>query len=287
MDCERTQARLGLYLDEEIPSDQRREVEEHLAGCSACSAEFDELRTLALQLAAPADVPVPDAVWSAIESALGGLDAEPAQGTRTADVRFFRTPIAKAAAVILAVGLGLLLAVAWPEGGASKATASEVNFSVLLDALPVDARKAFTKFLVLYDARKSSPFEARQYAPGLNFDVPDGLPGGFRLEAVYLLRFGDHPGIAATYGREDDFLGVAFHPPVQRENFGRHQDYPCVIGKHKGHKVSVGEWRLVHLTDPTTCHCVLSRLNEHTELPAIMAAVAPRLPASSPHSHGR
>ncbi|MEE9296457.1 MAG: zf-HC2 domain-containing protein [Phycisphaerae bacterium] len=283
MDCERIQAQLGLYLDEEMASDQRREVEEHLAGCPACSAELGELRALVSELAGHADVPVPDAVWSAIERR---LDVEPARSPRTADVPFFRMPIAKVAAVILAVGLGLL-ALAWPEGGVSKALASEVNFSVLLDALPVDARKAFTKFLVLYDAQKSSPFRARQYAPGLNFDLPNDLPGGFRLETVYLLRFGDRPGIAATYGRDDDFLGVVFHRPVQRENFGRHKDYPCVIGKHRGHKVSIGEWRLVHLTGPTTCHCVLSRLNEHTELPAIMAAVAPMLSASSPHGHGR
>ena len=139
--------------------------------------------------------------------------------------------------------------------------------------------------LVLYDAEKCSPHQAKRYAPELNFDLPVGLPGGFRLETVYLLRFGDQPGVAATYGRSDEFLGVVFHAPVRQENFGMHKDYPCVIGKHRGHKVSVGEWRLVHLTDPTTCHCVLSRLNEYDELPPVMAAVAPRLPGSSTHRH--
>ena len=33
-----------------------------------------------------------------------------------------------------------------------------------------------------------------------------------------------------------------------------------------------------HLTDPTTCHCVLSKLSDTTGLPEVLAAVAPPLP---------
>jgi hypothetical protein len=163
----------------------------------------------------------------------------------------------------------------WTQPSAAAAT---VDYSVLLDALPLNAQKAFRKFLLHYDAREGSTVEARRYAPDLNFEVPDTLPGGFRLETVYLLRFGDLPGVAAGYKRNGEFLGAVFHRPVHKENFGPHKDYPCMVGKHKGHKVSVGEWKLVHLMDPTTCHCVLSRLDERTELPAVMAAVAPELP---------
>jgi hypothetical protein len=190
--------------------------------------------------------------------------------------------LALAAAVVLAVGLGVF----GPVWTGSSAQASTVDFSVLLNALPLDAQKAFRKFLVLYDAKEGSPVEARRYAPDLNFDLPAVLPGGFRLEGVYLLRFGELAGVAATYDRDGEFLGAVFHPPVDKENFGPHRDYPCVVGRHEGHKVSVGEWKLVHLMDPTTCHCVLSRLDERTELPAVMAAVAPELPVGgSRHGH--
>ncbi len=281
MDCHRIRGLLGLYWDDEVSPDERRDVEEHLATCTACSADLDEIRAIACDLAAPAHVEVPDALWSAIEHR---LDHEPAHGSRTGSIQFFRTPIAKAAAVLFAAGLGLW-AFAWLDGAATRATASQVDFSVLLDALPVDARKAFMKFLVFYDAGESSPSGARQYAPDLNFGLPEDLPGGFRLEKVYLLRFGKLPGVAATYGRDDDFVGVVFHKPICQENHGMHRDYPCDIGKHKAQKVSVGDWRLVHLADPTTCHCVLSRLDEHDELPAVMSAVAPKLTASSPHGH--
>ncbi len=34
---------------------------------------------------------------------------------------------------------------------------------------------------------------------------------------------------------------------------------------------------LVHLTDRATGHCVLSRLDETTEIPAIMIAISPKL----------
>ncbi len=281
MDCHRFQARLGLYWDDEVSPDERREVGEHLDACAVCSAELDEIRSIARDLAAPADVAVPGALWSAIEHR---LDRKPVRIAREGSIQFFRTPVAKAAAVMFAAGLGLW-AFGWLDGGATRVTASQVDFGVLLDALPVDARKAFMKFLVFHDARESSPHGARQYAPDLNFGLPEDLPGGFRLEEVYLLRFGKLPGVAATYGRDDDFVGVVFHEPTCQENFGMHRDYPCDIGKHKAQKVSVGEWRLVHLTDPTTCHCVLSRLDEHDELPSVMSAVAPKLTTSSPHEH--
>ena len=175
----------------------------------------------------------------------------------------------------MALGIGLgIFGLVWTEPTASAA----VDYSVLLDALPLDPHKAFRKFLSHYNARESSALEAKRYAANLNFDVPEVLPCGFRRETVYVLRFGDLPGVAASYQRDGEFLGVVFHRPVQKENFGPHKDYPCMVGHHEGHKVSVGQWKLVHLMDPTTCHCVLSRLDEQTELPGVMAAVAPGLP---------
>jgi len=64
------------------------------------------------------------------------------------------------------------------------------------------------------------------------------------------LLFGAHPGVAATYDRDGEFLGTVLHAAVQQEDFGTHRDYECVVGKHRGHKVEVGEWMLVHLTGP-------------------------------------
>ncbi len=282
MICEKATEQLGTFLDGELQSAARDDLEAHLVTCSSCQAELEALRGMAAELAAPPALPAPDALWTAIEQrldderqTLASPVSRPARVSSNRPIWLRRVPLALAAAVVLAVGLSVF----GPIWTGSSAQASTVDFSVLLDALPLDAQKAFRKFLVLYDAREGSPVEARRYAPELNFDVPEVLPGGFHLQGVYLLRFGKLAGVAAMYDRDGEFLGAVFHRPVNRENFGPHADYPCVVGRHEGHKVSVGRWKLVHLMDPTTCHCVLSRLDERTELPAVMAAVAPELPA--------
>jgi hypothetical protein len=84
--------------------------------------------------------------------------------------------------------------------------------------------------------------------------------------------------------RDGELVGVIFHPPVLKEQFGTHDDRDCVIGKHRGHAVEVGEWSLVHVTDPTTCHCVLSRLDHERELADVLPLVAPPT-AGQPHRH--
>lgn len=298
MNCKEATEHLGAYLDGELPSAPRDDLDAHLATCRSCRADLEALREITAELAVPAKVSVPAALWPVIERRLDrelrtSLRAKAphwpqTHGLRSTDgepagrgIWLRRLPLAVAAVVVTVLGLGLL----GPAWTGSTAQASTVDFSILLDALPLDARKAFRKFLVLYNAKEASPVEARRYAPELNFAVPEGLPGGFKLQAVYLLKFGKHPGVAAIYERDGDFLGAVFHRPITKENFGPHRDYPCVVGRHEGHMVSVGQWKLIHLMEPTTCHCVLSRLDERAELPEIMTALAPRPSVSGAPEH--
>ena len=286
MDCERIREQLGPYLDDEVSQDVRREVDAHLSACPDCTGELDSLGRIAEALAPQKPVAVPDRLWSAIEQRLDGDTPQETPRVRFAGkFRFFRRPMTAAAGVLFAVGLGLGV-IALLHETTTTANAATVDFSVLLDALPLDPQKALRKFLTLYDAKEIQPNTVHEEAPSLNFEVPAILPGGFRRETVYALRFGDAPGIAAEYYRDDgEFLAALFHPPVQQEDFGTHEDRPCVIGQHRGHTVEVGPWRLVHLTDPTTCHCVLSRLDLEHEVPAVMAAVAPRSTPLDDHGH--
>ncbi len=282
MNCEQAQENLGPYVDGELAPDACTALEVHLEDCDTCRAELATVRKLASDLAPQVDTLVPENLWTAIEQRLDEAGEATPPTARRPRWRVGRAPYALAAAVVFAVGLSLV-GLVWTG---SSAHASTVDFSVLLNGLPLDANQAFGKFLALYDAREGSLADARQYAPDLSFDIPDLLPGGFHLQAIYLLRFGKLEGVAAAYDRDGEFLGAVFHRPVAKEHFGQHKDYPCVVGKHDGHKVSVGAWRLVHLTDPTTCHCVLSRLDERTELPDVMAAVAPALPeGTGRHGH--
>jgi hypothetical protein len=164
------------------------------------------------------------------------------------------------------------------------ASASEIDFAVLLDALPFDVDAAFKRFVDQHKGERSTAEQAQRFASALNFAIPTDLHGGFRLKEVFILRIGSQPGVAARYDRAGEFLAAIFHPPVRKEDFGSHKDYDCVVGQHRGHAVSVSGWTMVHVTDPTTCHCVLSRLDQ-SELTPVLRAVAPDLVGTPDHSH--
>lgn len=284
MCCEQIERQLGRYIDYELSPVERDEVEAHLEFCSSCRAELDELRELVAGIAIPATVSVPGSLWPSIKQRLHPTEEASSIHHPRGRLRLRTAPWAIAAGIVLAVGLGMF----GLSSLETTAQASTVDFGVLLDALPLDAQKAFRKFLVRYDAKPITPVAAKRIARDLNFDTPPVLPGGFKLKSVYELRIGGSKGIAASYDRDGEFLAAVFHPPMKHESFGNHENYPCVIGQHCGHKVQVGEWKLVHLTDPTTCHCLLSRLDEQSEMPAVMAAIAPKLPegrATGQHHH--
>jgi hypothetical protein len=284
MCCEETERQLGRYIDNELSAAELDQVEAHLESCTSCQAEMAELRELAAGLAKAKSVPLPESLWQRIEWHLDQKTVTARPTPRVVRLRMRAAPWAIAAGVVLAVGLGMF----GLSSLETTAQASTVDFGVLLDALPLDAHKAFRKFLVRYDAKPTTPIDAKRIAPDLNFDTPSVLPGGFRLQSVYALRIGSMKGIAAAYDRDGEFLAAVFHPPMKHEKFGSHESYPCVIGEHCGHKVQVGDWKLVHLTDPTTCHCLLSRLDEQSEIPTVMTAIAPELGELGPadgHRH--
>jgi len=280
MVCDNIHERLGAYFDGEVPPEEDARIREHVTVCTACSAELDDLRLLSESLTADCAVEVPEELWPSIERRLE------AAGTHVGSEKplWLRLPLgarfATAAAIVLvagAIGFGLF---SWDRA----ASASEINFSVLLDALPLDVDVAFKRFIDQHKGERSTPEQAQRFASALNFAIPSELPGGFRLKDVFILRIGSQPGVAARYDRQGEFLAAIFHPPVRKEDFGSHKDYECVVGQHRGHAVSVDGWTMVHVTDPTTCHCVLSRLNQ-ADLPPILHAVAPKLPESSTHGH--
>jgi hypothetical protein len=240
---------------------------------------LETLRSVADALAQPEVVRVPRELWGAIEGRLAHTATR-----RHLMIFTFRRVAAAAAVLLIAVGVGFF-ALPWGWDGARSAQAATIDFGTLLDGVKVDVAAAFEKFLQQYGAKEIPVSEAKKYAPKLNFGLPQVLPGGFRLEKTYTLRFGDSPGIAARYLRDGELLGVIFHPPVLKEQFGTHEDRDCVVGKHRGHAIEVGDWTLVHVTDPTTCHCVLSRLDQERELPSVLPLLAPGAGERSGHDH--
>lgn len=277
-DCTDMKDKLGPYVDNELSSVEADRIRTHLAECDRCREEVVSLRDLAAAIAREPAPDAPPGLWLAIEQA---ISKEAAPAGRPAYRRLWFRPWRVAAALAIAAGIGaFLLPLRITEKAAQ---ASTIDFGVILDALALDPQEAFSRFLTRYHGVELGPGQAHSFAPDLDFDVPAVLPGGFQRRAVYALRFGPHPGIAARYDRSGEFLATVFHPPVHPRQFGTHQDYPCVIGNHHGREIAVGEWRLVHITDRTTCHCILSRLNG-TELRSVVAAVVPTIGSAGPSS---
>lgn len=276
MGCDEMREMLGPYVDGEVSPESRAAIEAHVCTCRTCRCEVSRIQELGDRVNVGGSVCAPPASWERIEKRLAAAPMP----QRVSRLLQLRSIIAAAACLVLAVGGGYVL---FTQVG-TRAEAATVNFSVLLDGLSVDAENAFRQFVQLYKGRRVTPQEARRHAPQLNFDIPATLPGGFELDEAFALQIGDAPAAAATYRRAGELIGTIFHRAIHPEDYGTHRDHPCVIGEHRGHRVDVGEWRLVHVTDATTCHCVLSRLDESKELPAILHAVAPDFqPADNSH----
>ncbi len=282
MTCDEIGEWLGPYLDDEVASNVRDQIAAHVSECARCSHELEAWQEVADAVSGPDDTGVPRELWSAIEGRLAKA------GARHAKVIFtFRRVAAAAAVLLIAVGVGLF-ALPWGWDGAQPAKAATVDFAAMLDRLEMDPDSAFDAFLAQYQPEQVSPAAAKAYAPDLTFELPDMLPGGFQRVAAYTLRFGDKRGVAARYVRNGELLGLVFHPPILQMRFGERENRTCFIGKLEGHAVDVGEWTLSHLTDPSTCHCVLTKLDKESELPQVMAAIVPgwessSLPMGHPH----
>lgn len=284
MDCETIRVRLGALLDGEASVQERASLETHLGTCVSCRAEFEQLRAMVGHLhryRRQSEVAAPPHLWSSIQ---GKMAKRPRQRRAVPVIlAFFRKPAAIAASLGIVLGVAVFLSV-WLGQGAPTAIAETIDYSVLLDGVEKDIEGSFQRFVSYYRGRQIDPDIASAAAPALRFALPREIPGGYRLDRAYALQFGTSPGIAARYQSEKSLLIVFFHPPVDRDHVGVHKEMPCVVGNHYGHRVDVGPWKLVHFTDPTTCHCVLSTLDVESELPAVFAAVAP-LFASTQESH--
>ncbi|GJM25872.1 MAG: hypothetical protein DHS20C16_22870 [Phycisphaerae bacterium] len=277
--------KLGRFFDGEVSETERTEIESHIRQCSLCASELADLESMRDQIAAAQTADPPTGLWESIEASIDS--AGPAeqmvqlqQFPGPSRFRRFR------AAASIAAAVGIIGFSAFWIGRGEPAQAAAVDFTVLLDSISEGAVEAFDRFITHHSGQSIDPTNAQRSAPDLDFEVPADLPGGWRRARTYRLEFGGSRGIAASYMRNDgEFLATIFHAPVKKENFGTHKDYPCVVGKHRGHSVQIGEWRMVHLTDPSTCHCVLSRITDEDQLASVMSAIAPRSKPSGGHGH--
>ncbi len=295
MNCQIACENMGAYLDGELAAPAREQLEVHLSACASCAAEADRLRAVLAGLdreRVRMEAHAPPQLWAAIERRMSDSIA-----LRPIPLwlRVFRRPLAAAASVAVLIGAGVLFSV-WVDRSVQTAQATVVDYGVLLDALPGNVDGAVERFLRHYQAEPMDADTVRKIAAPLRFNIPAELPGGFRLEQPYRLQFGHAPGFAARYRRDappspatpggstaasgsrlndSEPLFVFFHPPVDKTMLGVHRESHCDLAGRGGHRVEVGPWQLIHFTDLTTCHCLLSKLDRDEDLHAVLAAIAP------------
>jgi anti-sigma factor RsiW len=75
MSCERVDALLAGYLDEEAPASERRAVELHLATCLRCAALVRDLERIRARAGALAPLAPPRDLWPEVGARLDAADA--------------------------------------------------------------------------------------------------------------------------------------------------------------------------------------------------------------------
>jgi hypothetical protein len=295
MKCEHSE-QIGIYLDGELPASESQDLERHFHECSACRQKLDLTRALIASFAVASANPIqaPAHLWNRIETQLRGPQHKPVPRL----LRIFKRPVAAAGSLAIllrgannsiavrarvvsaAASLAILLGGAafigiWVNSSAQVAQATSIDYRVLLDGLPDNVDASVARFLQHYRAEPMDVSAIQQAAAPMRFNLPNELPGGFKLKQAYRLQFSHSPGFAATYRRDSEPLFVFFHTPVNKTVVGVHRQSHCDVAGRGGQCVAVGPWQLIHFTDPTTCHCLLSRIEREEDLHAVLKAVSP------------
>lgn len=273
MTCNQTQSRLGEWLDGELPAADAASVEAHLRRCPSCRSESEALRALAAQIAIPPAGAVPaEQVWQAIERRLDAAQRQRRRVIRAPlrAIRRFWRPIASAAAVVIALGLGWL-AVNGPRTPA--ATAAQIDFRPLLEQAGENIGAGIQALLRAHGG-EAIRLEDAHLRLRVRIHPPAAMPLGLRLEGTYLLHMGPrHRSLALHFrGPRGDLLVLQCPPGVQRE-YGDRECLACSVDGREGGVVRAGPLRLMHFESPAVCICIVSTLDEQQELPAALAAI--------------
>lgn len=99
MNCKRIKTLLNSYLDGELDSSLRKEMEAHVRKCSACKRELEELRKVISRVKDLPDIEVPEGFYSKVQQRILKTSPKPER-------RFFGVSLqmaATAAVIVLAV----------------------------------------------------------------------------------------------------------------------------------------------------------------------------------------
>lgn len=274
MRCDEIKSNLGRFVDDELDGPACEELRGHLDQCAACRAEFQSLRALGEALAGSDEVSVPDGLWDAIERR---LDAEPIHENepRTRRLRpgpriFTWRPLATAAVLLLAIGISWL---SWNAPWEATTTAAEIDFRPILERTDGDIEAGIHELVRVYGGREVTLDDVKKRM-SVRVHLPAKLPRDMTLESAHLLNLGsDHNALSFHLtGPRGQVLLVQCSASVEK-NYGTEECLPCTIGSKKGQIVRKGPLRLMHFESDNVCVCVISTLDEHGDLPAVMDSI--------------
>ena len=199
--CVEIERKLSAFVDGELPELERLGAERHLESCAACRRELELLTAASGFLREEGrSVPEPPA-WQSVR---GALAARPPKSVWSGFNR------ALAASIALVALAGLLFAVARLAGPSrtEPTTAGFQELPVLLAGLP-----GLERFLADHRAEevKTTELGGRLgFAP----QMPEKLPGGFRLQTAYVVRDRCFAGSCLIYKRGDELVSLIQHPPL-------------------------------------------------------------------------
>jgi hypothetical protein len=223
---------MSAFFDEELSSDQRMAVVDHLACCDGCARELEGFRGLSVIAGGLAAGPqAPGDIWQRIDEQLDLVRVSKTQGGLRAWRGWTRKPIvrvglAMAAAILIAAGwLGYAN---WFKHGADHQM--DAVFGEYLAKFTHDPLAAQQVLLANYESHPVSADEA-VHTVGYHPVVADGLPEGYSVTSTCVMRMPCCDCVQSLCLRSDGTTIAIFEHEVEEpEWFGDRQPTEKMCG---------------------------------------------------------
>ncbi len=282
MDCSQLKELLSAYYDDELLSDKRTAVAEHLAGCHDCAGELQEFGLLSAMTEGLAQPEPPAHLWEQIAQQMDveARDVSP-RTTRPGWRGWTRRPavrvgLAAAAAILIVVGwFGYD---AWVDRGHQD---FEAVFGQYLEQLRHDPTGAQQILLARYEGQAVDAGQAVT-AAGYRPVVADGMPAGYSVEATYVMKMPCCTCVQCFCKRSDGSIIAVFeHDDEDPGWFGGRPVRQAVCGGKPCRIVDLDQ-RLAATWRRGDRHVTVVGVRDTTEVDRLVAWFDERRPLASP-----
>jgi hypothetical protein len=239
MDCSAVKELLSAYYDDELSSDERTAVAEHLAGCQDCARELNGFRGLSAMAEGLTHPEAPAQLWDQLE---GQLDASKAS-FQGANAWWTRWPLVEnvpyvglglAVAAMILVTLGWVGYRTWLEQGSEQQFAAE--FGEYIAEFQRDPYAAQQILLANYGGQAVDADQV-VHTVGYRPAVADGLPAGYTVESSYVMKMPCCTCVQFLCKRSDgSSLAIFEHDDADPDWFG---DRPEISATCNGKRCSL------------------------------------------------